>query len=105
MIYLASPYTHKDPFVREDRYLRAMQALKHLLLSGTWAYSPIVHCHELAKIADLPREAGFWRRYNFGMLACCKGIIILRIDGWQESVGVAEELAEARRLEIPEEYL
>lgn len=102
MIYLASPYSHPDAFVREERYLLAMKAMCRLLEQGEYVYAPIVHCHELAKVADLPRDAGFWRRYNFHMLAKSERIGVLRIDGWDRSVGLAEERDEAARLDIPE---
>lgn len=105
MRYLASPYSHEDPFIREERYLRAMKVLSSLLLVGQYVYSPIVHCHELAKVANLPKTADFWRRYNFHMLAQCEDLLILRIDGWESSVGIAEEKAEAERLNLPVSYL
>jgi len=91
MIYLASPYTHEDPFVREDRYLRAMQALSFLLRDGHVVYSPIVHCHEMAKILDIPKESDFWWNYNKGMIEASRGILILRLDGWEQSIGIKQE--------------
>lgn len=105
MIYLASPYTHPDPFVREERYLRTAKALTFLLAREEWAYSPIVHCHELAKIGGLPVDHLFWQKYDFHMLSKCDKFVILRIDGWQRSKGVAAEKAEAERLGISVEYL
>lgn len=105
MIYLASPYTHPDPFVREERYLRAAKALSYLLSQKKWAYSPIVHCHELAKIGGLPPDAAFWQAYDFYVLSKCDTFMVLRIDGWEQSKGVAAELAEAERLGIPVKYL
>lgn len=100
-MYLASPYSHKDPFVREIRYLMTTQALAEALKLGVYIYSPIVHCHELAKIADLPRDAAFWREYNFTMLNCAEQLWVLMLEGWEKSVGITEEIDEARRLNIP----
>ena len=100
-MYLASPYSHPDPFIREFRYLAAMRELTRLLKDGVHVYSPIVHCHELAKIADMPRAADFWERYNFTMLAAAEQLWVLMIDGWQESKGIAGEIAEAQRLRLP----
>ena len=104
-IYLASPYSSPEPFVQEERYLKACRATHYLLAQKIWVFSPIVHCHELAKMVDLPKDATFWKDYNFAMLAGASKLIILRIEGWEASAGVRAERAEADRLEIPFEYL
>ena len=104
-MYLASPYSHPDPFVREYRYLRAMQAMSRLLKEGIHVYAPIVHCHELAKVVDMPRTADFWRDYNFTMLRCAESLGVLMMDGWKESKGMAEEIEEATSCNILINYL
>ena len=104
-LYLGSPYTHPDPFIMEERYLRALRVLHGMLLRQEWAYSPIVHCHELAKIGGLPRDAKFWEAYDFAMLAGASKFLVLRIEGWEASKGLAAEKAEAERLGIKVEYL
>ena len=104
-VYLASPYSHADASVRESRYEAASYATAHLLNQRTWVYSPIVHCHELAKKFDLPTDFKFWKDYNFAMLSHARKLIILRCDGWEASKGVAAEKIEAERLNIPVEYL
>ena len=105
MLYLASPYSHPDPFVQEERYLKAAKVTAFLLKQNKWVYSPIVHNHELAKMAKLSQESSWWRAYNFAILARCDLLYVLRIEGTDESVGVKEEIAEAARLHIPMEYL
>ena len=105
MKYLGSPYTHPDPFIMEERYLRAMRVLAGLLREKIWAYSPIVHCHELAKIGALPKDAAFWREYDFYMLSKCDELLVLRIEGWEQSQGLQAEIAEAFRLIIPVSYI
>lgn len=97
-IYIASPYTHKDPWIREERYLRASRVLTQYLRDKRWAYSPIVHCHELAKVDALPHDAEFWREYDFAMLATAAELHVLRIEGWEDSLGVRAEIDEATRL-------
>lgn len=104
-IYLASPYSHPDPFVREERYLRAMRACIYFLRTEQHVYSPIVHCHELAKIGALPTDSDFWLSYNFTMLASAVKLVILRIEGYDISLGISREKAKAEALKIPVEYL
>jgi hypothetical protein len=93
MIYLASPYTHPDPFVREARYLAACQMVAEYLKKARWVYSPIVHCHELAKMIELPREFSFWKQYNQHMLSRSEALHVLMIDGWAESDGIGDEIS------------
>lgn len=96
--YLASPYTDPDPMVREMRYLRTAEVLVTMLKLGLAVYSPIVHCHELAKIWDLPKDVPFWEAYNATMLSNAKSLSVLRLDGWSRSAGVRGEIALATQL-------
>lgn len=105
MIYLASPYSHPSPFVREIRYLLTMKKLANLLKQEIVVYSPIVHCHELAKIAGLPSHADFWRKYNFAMMNAGEALYVFCLEGWKESVGVKEEIAHAQYMKMPIQYL
>lgn len=101
MIYLASPYTHREAYVRYQRYVAARTALAAMLRSREWAYSPIVHCHDLARVHDMPTDAEFWKDYNFYMLGRSTELRVLQLTGWDISVGVGMELSEAKRLGIP----
>ncbi len=105
MIYLASPYSHPDPFVREERYLRAMKVLHGLLKDRIWTFSPIVHCHELKKIVDLPFEHEFWLDYDCHILKLCTKLLVLRIEGWETSRGLKMEMDFANANGIPIEYI
>ena len=107
MKYLASPYSHKDPFIREERYLRACKVLSDLLAQGEWVYSPIVHCHEFAKIVyrDGVPIFAHWKQFDLHMLSLAEALLVLRIEGWDTSVGVKSEIEEANRLGIPVRYI
>lgn len=104
-VYIASPYSHPEPLIREERYLRTSYYLMQCLRKGKWAYSPIVHCHELAKIWSMGKDAKTWKLYNFAMLSGAHTLEILRLDGWQHSSGIKDEYAEAERLNIPIIYV
>lgn len=105
MIYLASPYSHPDPYLREERYLRAMHALGYLLSKKQWAYSPIVHCHELKKVSELPPGYKFWLEFDRHVIKRCDKVTVLRIEGFAQSKGVAAEIAFAEEQGIPVDYL
>lgn len=101
-IYLASPYTHPTLSVMDQRYHEAVNALAWLLKQRKWTYSPIVHCHELARLHDLPRDHKFWEEYDHTMLLSAITLYILNIEGMWESKGVQgeAEFAEQERKPI-----
>ena len=99
--YVASPYSSRDPFVMEGRYYKAMLYCANALKLKQFVYSPIVHCHAMARIHNLPTNAAFWEDYNKAMLASADALIVLQLRDWQQSVGVAMEIAYANELKKP----
>jgi len=99
--YLVSPYSHKDPAVVEERFHRTQQATEWLLEQKIWVYSPIVHCHELARKFKFPTDAKFWEDYNYSMIGQLSGVLVLLLPNWQDSKGVAAEVKHALQLGKP----
>ena len=93
--YLASPYSNVSPEVREDRFVKALNATAWALRAKRWVYSPIVHCHQLARDHDFPTDAEFWRDYDFAMLDAAEGVYLLPLPGWKDSRGVKSEIIRA----------
>jgi hypothetical protein len=60
MVYLASPYSHPDPAVREQRFHAACRATAALLRAGCVVFSPIVHSHALVA-HGVPTDWAFWQ--------------------------------------------
>ena len=97
MIYLASPYSHPDAAVRSRRYLAACRAAVNLLRSGETVFSPVVQGHALSRLG-LPTNWAFWQRHDEEYLRRCDELVVLTLDGWRESQGVAAEVQLAQRL-------
>ena len=104
IIYLASPYSHPDPAVREQRFHAACRAAVALLHAGRVVFSPIAHSHPLAQ-HSLPGNWQFWEQYDRKFLERCDEVVVLMLDGWEESVGVQAEIRIARELGKPVRYL
>lgn len=102
--YLASPYSHPDLDIREERYRAACRAAAALLLAGRPVFSPIAHSHPLVDYG-LPADWSFWRRHDRELLARCDEVLVLMLAGWRESVGVREEIRIARELGKPVRFL
>lgn len=117
MIYLCSLYSngiHGLPEqqvkeVVEKRVDYTMRRVKGLLLREGCVFSPILHCHEMAKRYDLPKEYDFWKRIDRAFIDCCSEVMVLTMKdeagSWKESVGVQDEIAYATSLGKPVHYL
>jgi len=103
--YLAGPYSHVDPEVREQRYLEAMRCVAWLLHHKVWAFSPIVHCHEMAKRFKLEVDWTTWEEYDSIMLIPAKRLLILTLEGWEDSQGVNQEALLANALNKPIHFI
>jgi hypothetical protein len=104
-IYLGSPYSSEDQAKQHHRYRCACRATVYLLNQGIHVYSPIVHCHEIAKDFGLPKDFDFWKEYNFAMLENANLLMILKLDGWKDSKGLDGEIGFATRKSIPIEFM
>lgn len=100
-IYLASPYTHKDPQIMHDRYIAAESAMAQMLLRGEPVYCPIAMTHWAAARHNFPKESRWWRYHNYAMLKSANELRVLMMDGWTTSEGVQDEINFATYGDIP----
>ncbi|HEY0985114.1 DUF1937 family protein [Schlesneria sp.] len=98
LIYLASPYSHRDAAVREQRYRDACRATVNLFRRGQNVFSPIVHGHPLVA-HGLPTDWSFWEAFDREQIARCDAVFVLPLTGWKESSGVIAEIEIASELE------
>lgn len=100
MIYLALPYSHDDPKVREQRYEDASEAYAILTCMDEVVLCPILMSHPVAVGFKLPADWETWKDIDLEYLDYCDDILVLSLDGWEESVGVTAELEAATELGI-----
>ncbi len=93
MIYLCSPYSHPEAYVRQLRYEQACRATAILLSRGLQVFSAIVHNHPLAIARNLPGSWDFWQPWDSWFLSRCDEVYVLMLEGWQSSRGISEELS------------
>jgi hypothetical protein len=105
LIYLATPYNHPDPEVRESRFKAACEVAAHFMRSGVHLFCPIAHTHPIAEAGDLPRGWEYWQAYDRAMLFACTELWVVRMDGWRESRGIRGEVEIARELGIPVKHV
>ena len=104
MIYLASPYSDSEVAVREQRFEAACAATAALIHAGHQVYSPIVHGHPLTH-HRIPGDWTFWEPHARWHLERCDELVVLILDGWEQSKGVQAEIDRAKKLGKPVRYL
>lgn len=105
MIYIASPYSHPDKSVREQRFRDACHYASVLFQSGELAFSPIAHSHPIAVIGDLHLGFSFWQEFDLKAMGMCDAVHVLMLDGWEESKGVKSEIEHAQSIGLEIHYV
>lgn len=106
-IYLASPYTDPDPAIRRARFETVTRAAGELMKRRYIVFSPITMGHSISEAcADIPGDFGYWGRTCLSYLeGWATRLVVLTLDGWEESRGVTAEIAAAAKAGLPIEYL
>jgi len=105
MIYVASPYSDPDEDLQRQRYLAVRKVMGKLMHKQLPVFSPILHCHNIAILFDLPSDAKYWQDYNTAFLRKADAMYIVCLEGWRSSKGVQQETDLAQLLNIPIEYV
>jgi ParB/RepB/Spo0J family partition protein len=92
LVYLASPYSADKDAIKKKRFEAACEAAARLLSQCVMIFSPIAHSHPIATIGCTPTSWEFWEKYDKTILDKCDSMIVLQLDGWEESVGVKAEI-------------
>ena len=106
-IYVAAPYSHPDPAIEDDRvkqitsFMAKMVKCEDFLPIRYLPLSPVVHCHEIARVSGLDGSWETWQPYCFKLLDLCQIMVVLKLPGWIESKGVQAECEEAARRMMP----
>ena len=92
MWYLATPYSKYADGI-EAAFLMACRQAALLLRAGVYAFSPIAHSHVIAKHGDIdPLSHEIWIPFDLPFMEAAQGLIVVMDLGWNESIGVAEEI-------------
>jgi hypothetical protein len=106
MIYLASPYSHASPTVREQRYRDVLRLSAQLIFTNQLTvFSPIVYGHQMSVEFGVATDAETWAGFNTAMQRQCTAVYVACLDGWKDSRGIAAEIALAEQLAQPITYL
>ena len=99
LIYLASPYAHPSPTVREARLEAVRYVCGQMVNKGKIVMSPLVYLGELAYKGVHPPQG--WYAFDLQLLARCDELVVLQLPGWEDSRGVLVEIAGAQTKGLP----
>jgi len=104
-IYLATPYSHPNPAIRETRFNAVNKMAAKLMREGYLVFSPISHTHPIAIAGDLPKGWEFWAAYDYTFIEWADEVHVFQQEGWQESTGVQAEIKLANEMNKPVLYI
>jgi hypothetical protein len=101
LAYLACPYSHPDSAVRHMRHMIVNRVACELHKQGKFVYSPLTHNIPLIQLCDKTIGWDFWEKFDKMMIMKSDRLLVLTIDGWRESKGVAAEIKFAEEFNLP----
>lgn len=105
IIFISSPYSHSDDNVRIQNYKKVCQFVAELTYQGNVVMSPIVYGHTLLHYKEMPSDWQFWKNFCLTFLDKCDEVIVYKMEGWDRSRGVAEEIEYAKSKNIPIKFV
>lgn len=104
MIYIASPYSSVSEDVEAQRYFAVKRFAALQMTKGDIVFSPIVYGYQFHKDGLSAGDAAYWWQFNKEMLSISTKMIVLKLPGWDTSVGVKMEIKYAQENNIPVEF-
>lgn len=101
LYYLASPYSHPDPYIKHLRYEQINKIAVLLIERGLLLIEPIASCHDKSLKYKLPTGYEYWKTRDRALIKKSDGVIVAMMDGWKESIGVTDEVEYATSLDKP----
>jgi len=109
LIYLACPFRHQDLSIQRWRCAAATYVTGELFKKGGYVFSPLTHNGFLGEVyEEITKE--HWMQFDLTVLGLCTKLVVLKLEGWQESKGVQREIEFAQNrgiiieeMEAPEE--
>ncbi len=108
MIYLASPYSHRDKAIQAERYCTITKIAGFLTHKYRHTFFlPITQSHNMAKFYAPLKNGTFkaWKDIDYLAIRHCEEVWVVVLPGWDTSTGVTAEIKYAKRHKIPVHYV
>ncbi len=105
LFYIALPYSHYDKEIVKQRVDKFSSLDSFLNLNYIQTVSPILKQTLLDRNKNLASDWNFWQTLSYTYLSRCDALIVYQLEGWENSVGVTEEIKFAQESNIPIIYI
>lgn len=105
--YLSQPYNGTDE-QKKYRFEMGATVCLNFLKKQIAVFSPIVHNHTLMIMAQdftVEERRNTFMPFDFAMLGQSRGMLLLKLEGWEQSYGVKLEIEYCQQHQIPIHYL
>ena len=103
--YIATPYTKYQKGVQEA-FEEACAAAAIMIRAGYRVFSPIAHTHSIAVYGEIPlADHNIWLPADRPFMDTAGGLVVVKMEGWDSSVGVLHEIDVFNKAKKPIEYL
>jgi len=112
-IYLAHPYRHENRITEDTRIYKATLAAGSLIRYGMRnnieisVLAPVLHNAKIYRGNNFsPEEMNYvFETFDLLLLERADAMVVLKLDGWKESIGVQKEIEFCQIYDIPICYL
>jgi hypothetical protein len=101
LLYLACPYSHPEAAIQQERLEKVSHVAGLLIQQGFLVYSPVSHGVNIAKYCAMNGDYKTWQSHCLSMLRRSQYAIALLLNGYEESIGMNDELSWCRTWGIP----
>lgn len=92
LIYIGSPYSHPDPDKVKKNFDLVSNLAAKMCSEGHVAFSPITYGHTLLGFQKMPSDWEFWKNFCLSFLKKSDQLLVYKIEGWENSKGLKEEI-------------
>lgn len=105
LCYLATPYSKYKAGIHMAFVDASVFAAK-LMRWGVCVYSPIAHTHPLAVYGNIdPLDHSIWLPFDEAMMEASEALLVVEMEGWKDSKGIAHEIEFFKAREKPIHYV
>jgi hypothetical protein len=107
MIYIASPYTHREQRIRVQRFNQtvALVAALQVRHPRKILFSPIIHCHPIDRAQAGKMDYTFWINWSSELLDRADSMWVLCMPDWKTSRGIQAEIMQCSAAGKPVLYV